>query len=76
MKAMQDKMNANKTALSKNQLDVHGSKSASDIESESPGTKVLDSAQLFGQQQTLHIKHGEDVYCLRVTKLGKLILTK
>ncbi len=47
-----------------------------DAETERQGVKVLDSVSLFGSQQTLHIRHGGDLYCLRVTKLGKLILTK
>lgn len=36
----------------------------------------LASAQLFGQASEVHIEHGDAVYRLRITSLGKLILTK
>lgn len=36
----------------------------------------LPSAQLFGQGTEVHIEHGGAVYRLRITSLGKLILTK
>lgn len=34
------------------------------------------SAELFGSQQEIEIEHGEVLYRLRLTSLGKLILTK
>lgn len=34
------------------------------------------SADLFGPTQEIEIEHGESVYRLRRTSLGKLILTK
>jgi hemin uptake protein HemP len=34
------------------------------------------SAQLFGETTEVEILHGESVYRLRLTSLGKLILTK
>lgn len=34
------------------------------------------SAELFGPAQEIEIEHGESVYRLRRTSLGKLILTK
>ena len=35
----------------------------------------LDSRNLFGQGKSVHIEHEGKVYELRVTRLGKLILT-
>jgi hemin uptake protein HemP len=34
------------------------------------------SAELFGPMQEIEIEHGQAVYRLRLTSLGKLILTK
>jgi len=34
------------------------------------------SAELFGAEHEVEIEHGAAVYRLRVTSLGKLILTK
>lgn len=34
------------------------------------------SAELFGSQQEVEIEHGQTIYRLRRTSLGKLILTK
>ncbi len=34
------------------------------------------SAQLFGEHTEVEIQHGESTYRLRLTSLGKLILTK
>ncbi|KNZ32978.1 MAG: hypothetical protein AD742_08345 [Methylibium sp. NZG] len=34
------------------------------------------SAQLFGDTTEVEIQHGESLYRLRLTSLGKLILTK
>lgn len=34
------------------------------------------SAQLFGNSTEVEIHHGESIYRLRLTSLGKLILTK
>lgn len=34
------------------------------------------SAELFGPEQEIEIEHGQAVYRLRRTSLGKLILTK
>lgn len=34
------------------------------------------SAELFGPSQEIEIEHGQAVYRLRQTSLGKLILTK
>ncbi|MDZ7855805.1 hemin uptake protein HemP [Sphaerotilus sp.] len=39
-------------------------------------TPRLSSAQLFGQGSEVHIEHGDALYRLRITSLGKLILTK
>ncbi len=37
---------------------------------------TLDSADLFGGGNEVHIVHGDALYRLRRTALGKLILTK
>jgi hemin uptake protein HemP len=34
------------------------------------------SAEIFGAAQEIEIEHGQAVYRLRLTSLGKLILTK
>lgn len=36
----------------------------------------LQSADLFGPGQEIEIEHGQAIYRLRLTSLGKLILTK
>ena len=36
----------------------------------------IDSRELFQSDRELHIRHGDDVYRLRLTGLNKLILTK
>lgn len=40
------------------------------------GSSVMSSAELLRGQQQLAIAHDGEVYLLRVTKQGKLILTK
>lgn len=40
------------------------------------GPRRLRSGDLLGRGQVLEIVHGDAVYRLRVTALGKLILTK
>lgn len=42
----------------------------------SPGVRRLDSQALLGAAQQVEIVHGSQVYRLRLTSLGKLILTK
>ncbi len=41
-----------------------------------PNTRRLGSAELFGNQSEIEIEHGHAIYRLRLTSLGKLILTK
>ncbi|MCB1773319.1 MAG: hemin uptake protein HemP [Gammaproteobacteria bacterium] len=42
-----------------------------------PGqTGRIDSRDLFGNQRRIAIAHGDKVYRLQITRLGKLILTK
>jgi hemin uptake protein HemP len=41
-----------------------------------PGTKLISSADLFAGCRELVIRHGNDLYRLRITKAGKLILNK
>lgn len=38
--------------------------------------RVFDSRILFGQSREIRITHNGESYSLRVTRLGKLILTK
>ncbi|WP_199227938.1 hemin uptake protein HemP [Haliea alexandrii] len=40
------------------------------------GSRELESRQLLGQDKRLKIRHGDTLYELRETRLGKLILTK
>lgn len=39
-------------------------------------TRRLDSRSLLGQDREVEIDHGGQLYRLRLTSLGKLILTK
>ena len=39
-------------------------------------TGVIDSAALLSNSKLIHIAHRGEVYSLRETRLGKLILTK
>jgi len=41
-----------------------------------PAARRLRSTELFGPAQEIEIEHGQAVYRLRLTSLGKLILTK
>jgi hemin uptake protein HemP len=36
----------------------------------------IDSRSIFGDRNEVVIRHGDQIYRLRVTKLGKLILNK
>jgi hemin uptake protein HemP len=38
--------------------------------------RVIDSRTLFGQAREIRIAHNGESYSLRMTRLGKLILTK
>lgn len=40
------------------------------------GSRRWRSAELFGQASEIEIEHGQAIYRLRRTSLGKLILTK
>ena len=40
------------------------------------GAARVHSQQLFNAAQELEIVHGRDIYRLRITSLGRLILTK
>ena len=44
--------------------------------SNSPGRRVVRSADLFQTARELIIVHGEEEYRLRITRADKLILTK
>jgi hemin uptake protein HemP len=37
---------------------------------------VISSETLFGTQREVLIRHSDDLYRLRITRTGKLILTK
>jgi hemin uptake protein HemP len=41
-----------------------------------PSARRLRSAELFGSKHEIEIEHGQAIYRLRLTSLGKLILTK
>jgi hemin uptake protein HemP len=41
-----------------------------------PTERVIDSRTLFGQAREVRIAHNGEQYSLRLTRLGKLILTK
>lgn len=41
-----------------------------------PTPRMIPSEQLLGVQGTLHIEHQGERYVLRITRQGKLILTK
>ena len=40
------------------------------------GERVIDSRALLGDGRQLRITHNGESYALRITRLGKLILTK
>jgi len=40
------------------------------------GDRVIDSRTLFGRAREIRISHNGESYSLRMTRLGKLILTK
>ena len=42
----------------------------------SPALTVLSSDQLFGGERTIAIAHEGMIYTLRITRQGKLLLTK
>lgn len=44
--------------------------------SSAPSARRWRSADLFGRDHEIEIEHGQAVYRLRMTSLGKLILTK
>ena len=46
-----------------------------DSSTEQP-TREISSEQLLGEHREILIRHGEDVYRLRLTRNGKLILQK
>lgn len=39
-------------------------------------SQEIISADLFGSAKTVSIRHGADLYTLRITRANKLILTK
>jgi hemin uptake protein HemP len=41
-----------------------------------PSVRVLDTRELFGEQTEVRLHHRGEEYRLRITKQGKLILTK
>lgn len=47
---------------------------ATQVEQGAP--RLIDSAALLGNQQSIRIRHGSGIYTLRQTRQGKLILTK
>ena len=51
-------------------------KDAQQNKTETTPTPQISTQELFGDSQQIHIVHGEEVYCLRITKNNKLILNK
>lgn len=47
-----------------------------DSDTRHPKSKSVDSRDLFGEAETLHIHHRGATYTLRKTRNGKLILNK
>ena len=41
-----------------------------------PPVREYNSEELFEDERTIYIRHNEERYLLRITKSGKLILTK
>lgn len=41
-----------------------------------PRRREISSAELFGDGREIHIRHADEIYTLRQTNKGKLILTK
>ncbi len=41
-----------------------------------PAVPAVSSAALMGASRLIHIEHGDQVYTLRITRNGRLILTK
>ena len=39
-------------------------------------TPTIDSVRLFSGHKEIQIRHGDDIYRLRITSNGKLILNK
>jgi hemin uptake protein HemP len=49
---------------------------AAEVGAAAANPSVVDSATLMGGRRELIIRHGDDVYRLRITASNKLILTK
>lgn len=51
---------------------------AAEAKEPSGGTKspCIDSRQLFGDRDEIAIQHGDQVYRLKITRYGRLILNK
>lgn len=62
--------------LSTLQADAHTESSAEPVRAQLDHPQVLRSADLFGDQTRIWIQHGDALYCLQLTRQGKLILTK
>jgi hemin uptake protein HemP len=57
---------------------MHNRKRAADRSEGAPreAPRVIESASLFGDEREVGIRHRGEVYRLRVTRNGKLILNK
>lgn len=67
---------ASKDHAQQNNSDRPGSNCESSREEPTSAPKVLRSDDLFAGGVEVMISHGEDIYRLRKTRNGKLILTK
>ncbi|KQV80377.1 hypothetical protein ASD15_16120 [Massilia sp. Root351] len=63
-------MHADKTTLA-----PAGTAIPAPVRSPAPAVRRLTSAGLMQDQREVEIEHGNKVYRLRITQLGKLILT-
>ena len=64
-------MKPDETALEVENLDASLAASRS-----SQGRRIIRSEELFGLNREVRIQHQGDLYVLRLTKLGKLLLNK
>ncbi len=64
-------MKPDEAALEVENLDAPSAASRS-----SQGRRIIRSEELFGLNREVRIQHQGDLYVLRLTKLGKLILNK
>jgi len=55
---------------------IHADGPSQSTDHPAPRTSVISSAELLADGKLIHIQHRGELYSLRETRLGKLILTK